>query len=64
MRTTLDLPEALLSEAMEVSQERTKTAVIIAALEGLVRQKRIQGLKRYKGAVDLDADLDLLRKRG
>lgn len=63
MRTTLDLPEALLAEAMKVTRHRTKTALIIAALEDLVRKSRIQGLRKYKGKVDLDLDLDALRKR-
>ena len=64
MRTTLDLPESLITEAMKLSHQRTKTAVIIAALEDYIRKNRIQGLKKYKGSVDLDTDLDTLRKRG
>jgi len=63
MRTTLDLPEALLTEAMKVSQKRTKTAVIVDALEAYVRRDRIQGLKKYRGKVCLDIDMDTLRKR-
>ncbi len=63
MRTTLDLPQNLLDEAMEVSHLKTKTALIIAALEDLVRKNRIQGLKNYKGKIDLDMDLDSLRNR-
>ena len=63
MRTTLDLPNALLKEAMKASHQRTKTAVIIAALQDLVRKNRIQTLRRYRGKVDLDLDLDISRKR-
>lgn len=63
MRTTLDLPKSLIDEAMKVSPHRTKTAVIIAALEALVRRNRISKLKRYKGKVDLDIDLSALRDR-
>ena len=37
MRTTLDLPEDLLKEAMLVSNIKTKTKVITIALEELVR---------------------------
>ena len=55
MRTTLDLPESLITEAMKLSHQRTKTAVIIAALEDYIRKNRIQGLKKYKGSVDLAA---------
>jgi fatty acid-binding protein DegV len=63
MRTTLDLPERLIKDAMKASHQKTKTAVIIAALEDLVRKNRIRGLQRFKGRVDLNVDLDALRKR-
>jgi len=63
MRTTLDLPEELLLEAMELAHARTKTAVIIKALEELIRKSRISQLKSYKGKFDLDIDLEKLRNR-
>lgn len=63
MRTTLDLPAPLLDEALKLSHQRTKTAVIIAALEEYVRRNRIAGIKRFKGNVDLDVDLTALRGR-
>jgi hypothetical protein len=63
MRTTIDLPEPLVSEAMKVSHQRTKTAVIIAALEDFVRKSKIQGLRKFRGKVDLDIDLSRLRDR-
>jgi len=63
MRTTLDLPNALVEEAMKFSHQRTKTAVLVTALEDFVRKNRIQGLKKFRGKVKLDIDLDKLRKR-
>jgi len=36
MRTTLDLPEDLLNEAMRATSTQTKTKVIITALEELI----------------------------
>lgn len=63
MRTTLDLPENLLTEAMKVSHTRTKTAVIVRALEELVRKSKISDIKRYRRKIDLDIDLDELRDR-
>jgi Arc/MetJ family transcription regulator len=63
MRTTIDLPEDLVEEAMKLSHQRTKTGVIIAALEDYVRKIRIQGLKKYRGKIELDLDLATLRKR-
>jgi Arc/MetJ family transcription regulator len=63
MRTTLDLPEDLIEEAMKATKITTKTQLIITALEDLVRKSKISQLKQFKGAVDLDLDLDALRGR-
>ena len=63
MRTTLDLPEDLLNEAMKATHSDTKTAVIIKALEELVRKSKISDLKKYKGKIDLNIDLDSIRDR-
>ena len=64
MRTTLDLPEDLVTEAMKATHIRTKTKVIITALEELIRKSKIAELKQFKGTVDdLDIDLNVLRGR-
>lgn len=63
MRTTLDLPENLLNVAMRATNIGTKTAVIIRALEELVRKSEIQDLKKYRGKIKLDIDLNHIRDR-
>jgi len=63
MRTTLDLPEDLVAEAMELTDIKTKTKVITTALEQLIKKTKISAIKKYKGQVDLDIDLDELRGR-
>ena len=63
MRTTLDLHEQLMRDAMNASHQKTKTAVIIAALQDFVRKTRLQELRSFKGQVELDVDLNVLRKR-
>ncbi len=63
MRTTLDLPEDLIFEAMKATQIKTRTQLIITALEDLIRKTRISGLKKFKGKVDLDIDINALRGR-
>jgi hypothetical protein len=63
MRTTLDLPKDLIDEAMQLTQIKTKTKVIVTALESLIRKSKISELKKFKGTVDLDIDLDVLRGR-
>ena len=63
MRTTLDLPEKLLNEAMKITHIDTKTGVIVRALEELIRKSTISDLKQYKGKIDLEIDLDEIRDR-
>ena len=63
MRTTLDLPDVLMQAAMKVSQQKTKTAVIITALQDLVRKNRLQALRQFRGRVNIDLDLNAVRKR-
>ena len=63
MRTTLDLPERLMRDAMNASHQKTKTAVIIEALHDFVRKTRLQELRSFKGQVELNVDLNALRKR-
>ena len=63
MRTTLDLPEDLIDEAMKATQISTKTKVIITALEGLIRKSKISGLKKYRGKIDLAIDMNAIRGR-
>jgi hypothetical protein len=63
MRTTIDLPETLVKEALKMSHQKTKTGMIITALEDFVRKNRIQGLKKFRGRINLNIDIDKLRKR-
>lgn len=63
MRTTLDLPEDLLEKAMSLSHVKTKTQVITLALQELIRKAELSELKKFKGKIHLDIDLDTIRNR-
>ncbi|GAB4237239.1 MAG: type II toxin-antitoxin system VapB family antitoxin [Ekhidna sp.] len=63
MRTTLDLPEELIKEAMEITGSKTKSALIKEALEAQVKRIKRKRLLSFKGKLDLDIDLDSLRNR-
>lgn len=63
MRTTLDIPERLIADAMKASRIRTKTKVIITALEELIRKSKIAEIKKFKGKIDMDIDLNAVRGR-
>jgi len=63
MRTTLVLPDGLVSEAMKITHLRTKTGVIIQALENLIQRSKISRIKEYRGKLNLNIDLNALRQR-
>ncbi len=63
MRTTIDIPEDLINEAMRVTKSPTKTALIKNALYNIIQKNKIKSLKNYKGKIDLDIDLNILRDR-
>ena len=62
MRTTIDLPDDLIKEAKAVYKTKTKTALIIHALENLIRDKKIEELRSLRGKIDLDINLKTLRR--
>ena len=57
------IPEELINEAMKVTKASTKTELIKKALSNIIQRNKIQLLKTYKGKVDLDINLNLLRDR-
>lgn len=63
MRTTLDIPETLMREAMALTHIKTKTDLIKTALINLIQKEKIKNLKSYFGKIDLEIDLDSLRDR-
>jgi len=56
MRTTLDLPEALIEEARRELGFKSKTDTVVLALTELIRRRRIEQLKELMGHVRLDID--------
>jgi hypothetical protein len=63
MRTTLDIPESLFTEALALTKLKTKTDLIKVALENIIQREKIKGIKNYYGKVDLDINIDAIRKR-
>jgi hypothetical protein len=63
MRTTLDLPEALIDEARRVLDFKSKTDTVVLSLTELVRRRRIDELKALSGKVKLELDIAASRRR-
>jgi Arc/MetJ family transcription regulator len=63
MRTTLDIPEALLDEARSLLGFKSKTDTVVLSLQELIRRRRIEELKDLFGKVDLEIDIPASRRR-
>lgn len=63
MRTTLDLPNALLDEARATLGLRSKTDTVVFALREVVRRGRIDELKSLLGKVEFEFDPAELRRK-
>jgi Arc/MetJ family transcription regulator len=63
MRTTLNVDDAALEEAMKHARGRTKTEVINLALREYARRERVAELLAFRGRVSWEGDIDALRKR-
>jgi len=63
MRTTLDLPDSLVHEAMALTKILSKTDLIKFALENVIQREKIKELTGYFGRFNLDIDIDKLRER-
>lgn len=63
MRTTLNIDDEALEQALRVSPGRTKTAVINEALREYARRRRVRDLSNLRGSGPWEGDLDQLRSR-
>jgi len=62
MRTTVDLPEELMSDLMALSKTRKKKDAVRVALEEFVRRKKVEKLLALPGKIDIsDVTVELER---
>lgn len=62
MRTNIEIDDQLMSEAMRRSGQRTKRGTVEEALRLLVRVRRQSGIRRLRGKIHWDGDLDEMRR--
>jgi len=61
MKTTLDIPDALLNEAMRLAHCKTKKESVIIALEDFIRKKRIEEAFEMEGKLKFKKEWKRLR---
>jgi Arc/MetJ family transcription regulator len=52
MRTTIDIPDELLREAMEMTGARTKREAIVTAVRDYTSRRKMASLVRHLGTCD------------
>lgn len=64
MRTTVDLPEALLDEVQRMTQATTRRDALVIALEDYLRRQRRLRVVAAAGTMEMDLDVRALRDLG
>ena len=61
MRTNIVIDDKLMAEAIELSQLKTKKAVVETGLRLLIRIKKQERLRGLRGKLNWDGDLEKMR---
>ena len=61
MRTNIEIDDQLMAEALKRSGAPTKRATVEEALRLLIQTRRQGGLRKYRGKVKWEGDLDAMR---
>lgn len=61
MRTNIDIDSTLLAAAMELSGAKTKREAVRLALEDFVRVGRQAEIKKWRGKLHWEGDLEAMR---
>jgi Arc/MetJ family transcription regulator len=61
MRTNIVIDDKLINEAMALSRLKTKKAVVESGLRLLVRIKKQERIKNFRGKLTWDGDLESIR---
>ena len=61
MRTNIIIDDNLMAEAMKLSRLKTKKAAVESGLRLLIQIKKQERIKRLRGKLKWDGDLDKMR---
>ena len=61
MRTNIEIDNELMNEAIKLSGLKTKRATVELGLKTLVRLKKQENFRRFRGQLAWDGDLDEMR---
>lgn len=68
MKTTIDIPDGLLADAMRLTHAKTKREAVVRLMEDAVRRHRMAGLAQHLGTfkhiMDQDELMEMREERG
>lgn len=62
MRTNIEIDDKLMNDVLKATGARTKKEAVELGLKTLIRLKKQEGLKAFKGKLSWSGDLDDTRK--
>jgi len=62
MRTTVDIDDRLMAKAMRLARLKTKPETVEAALRLLVQMKQQDAIRKARGKLRWEGDLDAMRR--
>ncbi len=62
MRTNIVIDDDLMNDALKLSGARTKREAVEMGLKALIKLKQQENIRRYRGKLHWDGNLDEMRK--
>jgi Arc/MetJ family transcription regulator len=62
MRTNIEIDDNLMSDALKATGLKTKKEAVEQGLKVLIKLKKQEGIKRFRGKLDWSGDLDDMRR--
>lgn len=61
MRTNIEIDDKLMSDALKATGLKTKREAVEQGLKTLIRLRKQEGIKRFRGKLEWTGDLDDMR---
>ena len=62
MRTSIEIEDRLISDALQATGRITKKEAVELGLKTLIKLKKQEGIKRFRGKLEWSGDLDDMRR--
>lgn len=62
MRTNIEIDDKLMSDALEATGLKTKKEAVAQGLKALIKLRKQERIKRFRGKLEWSGDLDDMRR--